>query len=130
MNSDESTSRKIAWGPLVGVVIGALLFLLGAGRFIVRHSFGLTDALYCCLTVVPALLLLLVIAYVVQHAILASVVPLALAGVAAYSFPVFDVALGLALMGIVADSALSDWKYEKRRGKSAAAHGSENDEGK
>jgi len=86
------------------------------------------DALYCCLALVPAGLLLLVIAYVVQHAKLASVVPLALAGVLVFSSPVFDVALGLALVGAIAGPALSEWKNEKRLQKSTASHGDENQE--
>ena len=43
--------------------------------------FGLTDALNCCLAVLPTALLLLVIAYVIQHARLASIIPLFTAGI-------------------------------------------------
>jgi hypothetical protein len=109
--------------------VGTLLFLLGAGRFIVLHTFGLMDALYCCLAVVPAGLLLLVIAYVVQHAVIASVIPISAAGVLAFSFPVFDVALGLALMGVIASSALSDRNTEALRRYNDGAN-VENEEGK
>jgi hypothetical protein len=128
VNSNESTSRNIPWGAWIVVAAGGLLFLLGAWRFVQRHHFGLMDALYCCLALVPAGLLLLVIAYVVQHAKLASVVPLALAGVLVFSSPVFDVALGLALVGAIAGPALSEWKNEKRLQKSTASHGDENQE--
>ena len=128
MNSDESTLRNIPWGAWIVVAVGDVLFLLGVGRFVQRHHFGLMDALYCCLALVPAGLLLLVIAYVVQHAKLASVVPLALAGVLVFSSPVFDVALGLALVGAIAGPALSEWKNEKRLQKSTASHGDENQE--
>jgi hypothetical protein len=107
------------------------LFLLGVGRFVLRHHFGFRDALYCCLALVPAGLLLLVIAYVVQHAKLASVVPLALAGVLAFSSPVFDVALGLALMGAIAGPVLSEWKNGKGLQRSTAtSHDGEKKEGK
>ena len=90
------------------------MFLLGAARFVFRHSFGFIDAFHCCLAVVPAALLLLVLAYVVQHARLASVMPLFVAGVLIFTFPVFDIALGLALIAAVAGRALSEWKNEKR----------------
>lgn len=113
MNSDGSTSRKIEWGPVAVAAAGALLFLLGAGRFVVAHRLSLRDALYCALAVIPSWLLLLVIAYVIQHAVVVSIVPLAAAGVLAVSSPVFDVALGLALMGIIAESMLSDRKCEE-----------------
>jgi hypothetical protein len=125
---DESTSRKIEWGAWIVVVFGGALFLLGAGRFVLRHSFGFMDALYCCLAVVPAGLLLLVMAYVVQHAKLASVVPLAAAGVLVFSSPIFDVAFGLALMGAIGGPALSDWKSKNRLPKSTTAQGAEKEE--
>jgi hypothetical protein len=130
VNSDESTSGNIAWGPWIVVGFGGALFLLGAGRFVLRYRFSFTDALYCCLAVIPASLLLLVIAYVVQHAKLASVVPLAAAGALVFSSPVFDVALGLAMMGAIVGPALSDWKNENRLWKSMGAHGGENKERK
>ena len=110
MNSEESTSRSIEWGPWVIVVVGGVLSLLGDARFALSHRFGFIDALHCCLAVAPAALLLLVLAYVVQHARLVSVMPLFVAGVLIFTFPVFDIALGLALMGAVAGTALSEWK--------------------
>ena len=128
MNSDDSTSRNIAWGPLVIVVFGGALFLLGAARFVLRHRFGFLDAIYCCLAVVPAALFLLVFAYVLQHAKLVAVIPLFAGGMLAFSFPVVDVALGLALMGAISGPALSEWRDEKHRLKSTAAHGGENEE--
>ena len=111
MNSDESTFRNTTWGPWIVIAVGCLLFLVGVARFVPRHHFGFIDALYCCLVVVPAGLLLLVFDYVLHHAKLASVIPLFLA--LAFSSPVFDVALGLALMGAMAGPALSNWKNEK-----------------
>ncbi|HWX55730.1 MAG TPA: hypothetical protein VN176_14175 [Verrucomicrobiae bacterium] len=113
VNSHQSTSRNIAWGAWAVVAAGGLLFLVGAGRFVHRQHFGFSDALYCCLAIVPAGLLLLVFDYVVHHAKLVSVIPLVAAGVAVFSFPVFDVALGLALVGIIAGPALRDWKDER-----------------
>lgn len=131
VNSNKSALRNIPWGAWIVVAVGGVLFLLGVGRFVLRHHFGFLDALYCCLALIPAGLLLLVIAYVVQHAKLASVVPLALAGVLAFSSPVFDVALGLALIGAIAGPALSEWKEDKRLQKSTAkSHDSEKEEGK
>lgn len=130
MNSNESMSRNIAWGPWIVTAVGALLFLLGVGRFFVRHRFAFIDALYCCLAVVPAGLLLLVFAYVFHHARLVLVIPLAFAGLLVFSSPVWDVALGLVLMGAMVGPALSDWKDEKRLQKSTTADGAENQERK
>lgn len=127
MNSDKSTSRNFAWEPCIIVVLGGALFLLGAARFILRHRFGFIDALHCCLAVVPAGLFLLVLAYVIQHAKLVSAIPLFVGGMLAFSFPVADVALGLALMGAIAGPALSERRYEKQLLKSTPA-GDENEE--
>ena len=79
-----------------------------------RHHFGFSDALHCCLAVVPAGFLLLVFDYVIHHARLVSVIPLFLAGMLIFSFPVFDVALGLALIAATAGPALSEWKSPAR----------------
>ncbi|MGD0508321.1 MAG: hypothetical protein ABSA27_11020 [Terriglobales bacterium] len=122
VNSEKSTSRTIAWGPWITVAIGGLLFLVGAARFVTGHRFGFIDAFHCCLAVIPAALLLLILTYVVQHARLVSVIPLFVAGVLVFTFPVFDVAVGAALMGAIAVPALSDWKNEKRLRKSTTAH--------
>jgi hypothetical protein len=120
LNSTDSTSRNIAWGPWIIGSLGFLLFLLGVARFVFRHHFGLTDALYCALAILPAGFLLLVFDYVLHHAKLVAVIPLLAAGLFLYTFPVFDVALGLTLMGAVAGPAIRDWKYENRQPKSTA----------
>ena len=112
---DESTSRNVESGPLVLGALGLLLFLLGATRFFLRHHFGLTDALYCAIVIVPAGILLLVFDYVLHHAKLVSVIPICFAGLLLFTFPVFDVALGLTLMAAVARPALSSWKDERRQ---------------
>jgi hypothetical protein len=114
LNSTDSTSRNIAWGPWIVASFGFLLFLLGVARFILRHHFSFTDALYCALAIVPAGVLLLVFDYVLHHAKLVTIIPLLLAGLLLFTFPVFDVALGLTLMGAMAGPALSDWKNENR----------------
>jgi hypothetical protein len=114
VKADISTSRTIAWGPLIVIVIGILLFLLGAGRFFLRDRFSFIDVLYCCLAIIPAGLALLVFDYVLHHARLASVMLLFAAGVLVFSSPVVDVALGLALVGAVVGPAISEWKQGKR----------------
>ena len=124
MNSGEPASRKIEWGPWIVFAIGGLLFLLGVGRFVHQHRFGLADALYCCLTIIPAGLMLLVLDYVLHHARLVLIIPLAAAGMLIFSSPVFDVALGLVLMGAMAGPAWSEWRNEKR--KSTVAGDDEN----
>jgi hypothetical protein len=52
--------------------------------------------------------------YVLHHARLVSIIPLFLAGALLFSFPVFDVALGAALIAAMAGPTLSDWKNENR----------------
>ena len=126
MTADESSARNIAWGPSIIVVFGGMLILLGAARFVLSHRFGFIDALYCCLAVVPAGLFLLVFSYIFQHAKLASIIPLFVGGILVFSFPMADVALGLALVGAIAVPLLSEWKNEKRLPKAPEAHGSEN----
>ncbi len=113
MNARESISRQIAWAPLIIAVFGLALFLLGAVRFILKHRFGFIDALYCCLAVVPAGVLLLVFSYVLQHAKFASIIPIFASAILIFSFPVMDVALGLAMMGAVAIPALDQHKSDQ-----------------
>jgi hypothetical protein len=114
VNSDKSTSRNIQWGPWVIGALGGALLLLGVARFILRHRFDYMDAVYCCLAVVPAGLGLLVLAYVIQHTKVAAVIPLFVAGVLIFSYPIFDVAFGLALLGAIAGPALSEWRTKAR----------------
>jgi uncharacterized oligopeptide transporter (OPT) family protein len=104
------------------VAFGCLLFLLGSARFFLRHQFGFREALYCCSAVIPAGLLLLVLDYTLHHAKLVVVIPVLAAGMLAFSSPVFDVALGLAMMAVVAGPALSEKGGAKRqRGSGTSA---------
>lgn len=119
LRSDGIPRRKFEWGALLISLVGAMFFLLGAGRCVIRQSFSFTVAIYCCLALIPAGLLLLIITYVVQHARLISVLPLLISGLLILRYPVFDVALGLALMGTVGIPAWSDWKSKKTAMKSA-----------
>jgi hypothetical protein len=114
VSSDASAGRSITWGPLLILTVGALLFLLGAGRFVTRHHFTLTDAMYCGLALAPAALLLLIFSYVFHHARVVAVLLVGVAGMLAWSSPIFDVAMGLALMGTIAGSMMNEWKDEKR----------------
>ena len=129
MNSRKSTSRNIAWGLWIAIAVGGLLFLLGAGRFVLGRRFGFIDELYCCLAVVPAGSLLLVFNYVFHHARLVSILLFFLAGVLAVSSAAFDVALGVTLIGAIAGPALREWKDEKRLRESTGTSGAENKEG-
>jgi hypothetical protein len=115
VHSEDLATRKIAWGLWIAVAVGSLLFLLGVARFVLRHRFGWIDALYCCLAVLPAALLLLVFDYVLHHARLAAIVVLLAAGMFVFTSPVFDVALGLAILGTIGGPALTEWRTEKRR---------------
>jgi hypothetical protein len=129
VNAAESNSAKIAWGPWLIGISGVVLFLVGSLRFVLKHRFGPVDALYCCLAVVPAGLFLLVFSYVLQHAKVASLIPLFPGGIMIFSFPVIDVALGLALLGVVAGPALGEWKNKKSQPQSTGVHGGGNVEG-
>jgi|SRR5580704_1383960 hypothetical protein len=104
---------KMDWRQWIVVAAGALLFVMGAHRFFLRHSFGIRDAVNCCLTIFAAGLLLLVFDYVLHHARMVAVIPLLAAGVLIFSSPVFDVSLGLTLMGAMVLPALSEWKSRK-----------------
>ena len=129
MNATGSISEKIVWGPWIIGVSGVVLFLVGSVRFALKHRFGPVDALYCCLAVVPAGIFLLVFSYVLQHAKMASIIPLFMGGIMIFSFPVIDVALGLAMLGVVAGPALGEWKNKKGLPKSIESHDGGNAEG-
>jgi hypothetical protein len=113
VDAADSISGKIAWGYWIILVFGVLLFLAGAARFALKHRFGSVDALYCCIAIVPAGLFLLIFSYVLQHAKLASVIPLFMCGILVFSFPVVDIALGLTMIGVIAIPALTEWKNKK-----------------
>ena len=123
MNANASGRRSIAWGPLLILTVGALLFLLGVGRFVTRHHSTLTDAMYCVLALAPAGLLPLIFSYVFHHARIVAVLPIGVAGLLAWSSPIFDIALGVALMAVIAGPMMNEWKDEKRlrEAKTAAA---------
>lgn len=129
MNAADSIPEKIAWGPWIIGVFGAVLFLVGAVRFFLIHRFSFIDALYCCLAVVPAGFFLLVFSYVLQHAKVASIIPLLMGGILIFSYPVIDVALGLAMVGSVAGPAFREWKNQNGLPISTGAHGVGNEEG-
>ena len=129
MNAADSISGKIAWEPWLIGVSGVVLFLVGSVRFVLKHRFRPIDAVYCCLAVVPAGILLLGFSYVLQHAKLASVIPLFMGGILIFSFPAIDVALGLAMVGVVAVPALGEWKNKKGQAQSPEAHDGRNAEG-
>ena len=114
VSSDASRRRSIAWGPLLILTVGASLFLLGAGRFVTRHHFTLTDAMYCGLALAPAGLLLLIFSYVFHHARIVAILLVGVAGLLAWSSPIFDVALGLALMTAIGGPMMNEWKDERR----------------
>jgi hypothetical protein len=125
VKSDRSTFRTIAWGPLIVVAIGTLLFLLGAGRFFLRDRFSFIEALYCFLAIIPAGFALLVFDYVLHHARLASIILFFLGGVLIFSSPIVDVALGLALVGAMVGPAVSEWKQGKRLRQAERKNGNE-----
>jgi hypothetical protein len=129
VNASDSISEKIAWGPWLIGVSGVVLFLVGSVRFVLKHRFGPVDALYCCLAVVPAAFFLLVFSYVLQHAKVASIIPLFAGGIMIFSFPAIDVALGLTMVGVVAVPALGEWKNKKGQPQSTEAHDGRNAEG-
>jgi hypothetical protein len=132
VNAPENIGRQIAWAPLIIAGFGLALFLLGAVRFVLKHRFGFIDALYCCLAVVPAGVLLLVFSYVLQHAKFVSIIPIFASAILIFSFPVMDIALGLAMMGAVAIPALDECKNDQSKNKeglpkSTTSHGGENE---
>jgi hypothetical protein len=108
MNTVASKLRKIEWGPCLVLAAGGALLFVGAARFYISGGFGIATALYCCLVVIPAALLLLVFDYVLHHARLVAIMPLLLALVMIVSSPVFDVAIGLALMGAVGGPLINE----------------------
>ena len=110
MTSEAKTSRKLEWGPAIITSIGVAALFYGARSFYLRGHFGPVDALYCVLLLVPAAAMLLVTSYVLQHARLVAVMPVFVAVVLARGYPAFAVALGLALIGVIVDGALREWK--------------------
>lgn len=129
MNGADSISGEIAWGPWLIGVSGVVLFLVGSVRLVLKHRFGPIDALYCCVAIVPAGFFLIVFSYVLQHAKVASIIPLFGGGIMVFSFPTIDVALGLTMMGFVAVPALEEWKNKKGQLQSRESQGGRNAEG-
>jgi hypothetical protein len=91
VNAADSISGKIAWGPWIIVVSGVVLSLgTGLGlltRFIVVSRLSHPDFFY---SFFPMSL---------QHARLASLIPLFMGGILIFSFLAIDVTLGLTMMG-------------------------------
>ncbi len=110
MTAEPKTSRKLEWGPAIVTSIGVAALYFGARGFYLRGHFGLVDALYCILLLIPAAVFLLLTSYVFQHARLVVVMPLFVAVVLVRGYPAFAVALGLALIGVIVDGALREWK--------------------
>jgi hypothetical protein len=110
MISDEKASSPIEWKHVAVIGIGVAVLSYGVRGFHLRGHFGLLDALYCLLMLIPAAAYLLVTSYVLQHAALVVVIPLFLAFVLVRGFPAFAVALGLALVGVILDGVLREWK--------------------
>lgn len=130
VSSDASGRRSIPWGPLLILTVGALLFLLGVGRFIGRHHFTLTDAMYCVLALAPAGLLLLIFSYVFHHARIVAVLLIGVGGMLAWSSPILDVALGVALMAVIGGPMMNEWKDERRLRETKTAAAGESPETK
>lgn len=110
MSSPVTTRRSVEWGPVLMAGIAMAVLLLGARGFYLRGHFGLVDALYCGLLLIPAAVVLLVTSYVLHHARIVVVMPLFVAGVLVRGYPAFAIALGLALTGVIVDAALREWK--------------------
>jgi nicotinamide riboside transporter PnuC len=110
MSSKLKTLRTIEWGPAIVTAIGVAVLLTGALEYHRRGHFGLVDAVYCVLLLLPAAAFLLVASYVLQHARLVVVMPAFVAVVLVRAYPAFAVALGLALIGVIVDAALREWK--------------------
>ena len=110
MSSEPKTPRKLEWGPVAVAGVGLAVLLFGVRGFYLRGHFALVDAVYCVLLLIPAALFLLVTSYVLQHAKLVVVMPLFMGIILVRGYPAFAVALGLALIGVIVDSALRQWK--------------------
>ena len=110
MTSDEKPARYIEWPHVAVTGIGIVVLFFGARGFYLRGHFGLVDALYCLLMLIPAAVYLLVTSYVIQHARLAALIPIVFGVVTAGAYPAFAVALGLSLIGVIVDGALREWK--------------------
>lgn len=108
----QATSR-ISWGPLVIGGVGLVLLLLGARGYYVSGHFGFSDGLTCAVLLVPAAFLLLVTGYLIQHAKVVGVLPVLFAALTAKKYDSFAVAMGVALIGVVAIPAINEWKRSK-----------------
>ncbi|SRR5258708_16026000 len=116
MSSESKTARKTEWGAVLMADIGIALLLLGVRGFYLRGHFGLVDALYCLLFLIPAAVFILVTSYVLQHARLVVLMPLFVGVVLVRAQPAFAVALGVSLIGVIVDGALREWKDAREAG--------------
>jgi hypothetical protein len=100
MDNNNSSWRRLEWGRWLMTGIGVGLTALGARGYLLRGHIGWIDAFYSLLMLVPAAVLLLLEAYLFQHAKLVAVMPLFIAILLVKDYPAFAVALGLALLAL------------------------------
>ena len=106
-------ANRISWGPLLVGAVGLVLVGLGARGYYLTGHFGLSDALSCGLLLVPAALLLLVTAYVIQHAWLVGIIPILFAALLVNKYDSFAVAMGVALVGAVVGPIVRERKQAR-----------------
>jgi hypothetical protein len=88
-------------GPAIILILAVAVLTAGIARFVHLGHFGITQALYCLISIPCSLILLLVSDYTLHHARLAFVVVLAALALLSITIPSFCVGLGLALAGVV-----------------------------
>jgi hypothetical protein len=88
-------------GPIILLAVALVTLAAGIVRFINRGHFTATQAGYCMLSVLAALLLVMLADYTLHHARLVLVLVLAIVVLWLVASPSFCVGLGLALTGIV-----------------------------
>ncbi len=92
---------------LIGAFAGFALVMVGTLRHDAARGFTPSYMAMVGLAMVAAVILLFVLAYVAQHAMLAAIMPIAVIGILIARSSIFDLAFGIDLLGIILNSMWS-----------------------
>lgn len=88
-------------GPIAILIIALAVLAAGVVRIVHLGHFGITQAVYCAISIPVSLVLLMIADYTLHHARVVLVMVVAMVGLWCVMSPNFCVGMGLALGGMV-----------------------------